>query len=76
MITRTGQIELSRYNALERLYGADRTVAIINEVSSRMEREGYLYNNRYTDDQVRRKADEVYEQVLQDWKDDSIPYKN
>lgn len=75
MITRTGQIEFSRYMALERVHGSDRALAIINEVTSRMEADGYLYNKKYSDSQIRNRSDQIYEQVLNEWSDDDIPYK-
>lgn len=75
MITRTGHIEFSRYMALEKIHGSDKALAIINEVTARLENEGYLYNETHTDSQIRKRSDQVYSEVLEDWEDDEIPYK-
>lgn len=76
MITRTGQIEFNRYMALEKIYGSDKALAIINEVTGRLEKQGYLYSNKYTDSQISRRSDEIYAEVIEEWKDDDIPYDN
>lgn len=75
MITRTGQIEFSRYMSLERIFGSDRALAIINEVTLRLEKEGYLHNTMYTDHQIKLRSEQLYEDVMMEWQDDDIPYQ-
>lgn len=76
MITRTGHIEFNKYMALEKIHGEDKALAIINEVTARLEEQGYLYNKKFTDNQIRRRSDEIYADVLDEWQDDDIPYKD
>ncbi len=76
MLTRTGHIEFNRYRVLERVHGADKTVAILNEISGRLEDEGYLYTERYSDKQITIRAEQLYDEIVEEWTDDPIPYKD
>lgn len=78
MIDANGSIEFSQFMNLERRHGRDRAYEIVTEIHSRLTKMGFIEQSivPFSDKEVNNKAFQIYEQLIEEWKDDEIPYKN
>ena len=62
----------SDYKRLEKSHGPDKTIGILNRIYDELEKNNYIKNIKYTEDDVRKKATQIYQNILMEIKNDSF----